>query len=146
MKNIQRIGEEPLEAAVYPGLLMHSSVLDYMEKICVHGLVPGGTRSVRTDNFFARTDEAANKAAADRPVGCTLVEMDNSKTPLTWADPVKTHDMRKESDAVFFFSVNLMARAGVQLYFVWATGDFITTDVVPYSCLLSERTRESQAK
>ncbi len=32
-----------------------------------------------------------------------------------------------------------MAKAVVQLYVVQATGDFITPDVVPYSCLLSVR-------
>ncbi len=72
-----------------------------------------------------------------------MVVMESSKTPLPWTDQVKTHDMRTESDAIFFFSGNLMARAGVQLYFVRATGDFITPDAVPLSCLLSVRVRES---
>ncbi len=97
-----------------------------MAKICAHGLVPGGTRSARTDNCFVRTDDAANRAATNRPVGRTLVEMENSKTPLPWTDPAKTHHMRTESDVSFLFSGNLMSRAGVQLYFTRATGDFIT--------------------
>ncbi len=99
--------------------------------------------SVRTDNVFGRAHDASNRAAAYRPVGCTLVEMENLRTPLPRTDPVKTHNVRKESDAVFLFAVNLMAREGVQLHFGRETGDFITPDVVPYSCLLSVRARES---
>ncbi len=36
-----------------------------------------------------------------------------------------------------------MVEAGVQLYFVQATGDFITPDVAPYSYLLLVRARVS---
>ncbi len=78
MKNIQRIGQQRLDATGYPRLLMHSSLLDIMEEICARGLVPEGTRSVRTSVFFARADDATSKAVAARATVCTLVEMENS--------------------------------------------------------------------
>ncbi len=68
---------------------------------------------MRTDNFCARSDDAANEAVAASPMCRTMVEMENSKTPLPWTDPAKTHHMGKESDSVFFFSKNLMAKVGV---------------------------------
>ncbi len=42
MKDIQRIGQRRLDAAGYPGLLLHTSLFDNMERICAHGLAPGG--------------------------------------------------------------------------------------------------------
>ncbi len=58
---------------------------------------------MRTDVFFARADDAENKAVAARAMDRTLVEMGNSKTPLPWTDPVKTQHMRRESDTVYSF-------------------------------------------
>ncbi len=105
-----------------------------MDRILVKGLLPGGPRHERVDNFSVEPEGFAKKIAQ--------AKAGPQPTMLTWKDPVHDLHMRTKSDIVRIYSGTLMYEDNVTIWWSSDTKDYLTPDIVRRGCLPSVRTRE----
>ena len=63
MKSITRVGQVLVEKKAVPLILIHSTPAENMDRSLVKGLLPGGPRHERVDNFFVEPEGFAKKVA-----------------------------------------------------------------------------------
>ena len=121
MKSITRVGQVLVEKKAVPLILIHSTLAENMDRILVKGLLPGGPRHERVDNFFVEPEGFAKKIAQ--------AKAGPQPTMLTWKDPVHDLHMRTKSDIVMIYSGTLMYEDNVTIWRSSDTKDYLTPDI-----------------
>ena len=119
-RTIERVGQTRVDATTVPKILMHSTMFDHKESIISKGLLPGGLRANRNDNYFVDAADFAENVAQS-----AAREGPDKTNKVAWQDPVHKMHMRTIFDIVMMYSGTLMIKNNATIWRSAETKDFM---------------------